>query len=85
VVCPHEIYLAIHHDPEARLCGYRQTVALARVKEDLSSIRQYAQQQKALGSERFQEAIERQLARPGILGRRKKPLCGVVAKLELLT
>lgn len=56
--------------------------------EDLSSICQYVQQQRALGSERFKDAIERQLARrarPGIPGRGRKLRCSVVSKMELST
>jgi putative transposase len=72
VVTPHASYLALAPTAGLRSQAYPELVACAITDDDLASIRQYLQLQQALGSSRFQDAIERQVARrarPGIPGR----------------
>ena len=72
LVSPHPSYVALGASIDDRMASYRALVAEALTEEDLASIRQYLQRQQALGSPRFQDRIEAQLARrvrPGQGGR----------------
>jgi putative transposase len=76
VVVSHPTYDQIAPDAAERQTGYRELVAQGIGNEELDSLRLYIQRQRALGSSRFQEQIERQLARrTGIEqpGRPRKP------------
>lgn len=68
LVSPHQVYLQTATDPAGRQLHYRALVAQATRCEELEAIRTYIQRQRALGSSRFQEHIERQLQRRAGLG-----------------
>jgi putative transposase len=75
LVSPHHVYLRTAADPAGRQLYHREFVAQAIPCEELETIRVYIQRQRALGSTRFQEQIERQLGRragPGVPGRPRK-------------
>jgi putative transposase len=64
-------------DEERRLTAYRGLFERAISDDELADIRAYVQQQKALGSPRFQARIAEQLARKVEVlprGRPRKPL-----------
>lgn len=61
LVTPHDVYLRLAEDVVLRRNRYRELVAQALSEDDLAAIRLYVQRQRALGSNRFQEQIEKQL------------------------
>lgn len=60
---PHPVHLALESDPAARLRSYRELVACALDAQTVADIRSYIQQQRALGSDRFQARVEAELRR----------------------
>lgn len=75
---PHANYLALGGSQEERCVAYRALVAEALSEDDLEAIRGHVQRQHALGSHRFRDAIEAQLARrvgPAKMGRPRKESC----------
>lgn len=60
---PHAAYLGLGQDAPTRAYAYRQSFADALSDEALAEIRQYVQQQRALGSDRFRAAVEAKLQR----------------------
>jgi putative transposase len=58
IVTPHAHYLALGRDDVERQATYRELVRLSIGSDDLQAIRNHIQQQRALGSSRFQAAIE---------------------------
>lgn len=73
LVAMHPVYRQIASDNVERCRRYRELVMEGVDEDDLAAIRLYAQRQRALGSRRFQEAIERQLARRAGLGQPGRP------------
>jgi putative transposase len=71
LITPHEIYLALAETPARRQAVYRTIVAQAISEDELAEIRAYVQQQRALGSDRFQARIEAELGRCA----RVRPAC----------
>lgn len=63
LVTPHPGYLILGKDPVSRQTAYRNLFARAIDDGELADIRAHVQQQKALGTSRFQAEIEAQLAR----------------------
>lgn len=76
LVSPHQVYLQTAADPTDRLLYYREFVAQVAPSEELEMIRVYIQRQRALGSSRFQDQIERQLGRRSGLGVPGRPRKG---------
>ncbi|PPU74347.1 transposase [Xanthomonas cucurbitae] len=60
---PHETYLALDIQPMKRLAAYRALFAEALDQQRLAEIRSYLEQQRALGTPRFQTQIEAMLGR----------------------
>jgi putative transposase len=73
LIAPHPAYLHIHPDTESRRAYYRSLVAQGINDDELAMIRTYAQRQRALGSNRFQQAIELQLGRRAGIGAPGRP------------
>ena len=73
LVRPHPIYLQIAASDEARRRHYLALVAAGISADELHSIRLYSQRQRALGSTRVQQQIERQLARNVGIGAPGRP------------
>jgi putative transposase len=76
LVRPHATYLQIAASDKARRAHYRAWVAEGISADELHCLRLYSQRQRALGSDRFQQQIERQLARRvaiGLPGRPRNP------------
>ncbi len=76
LVRPHERYRALGRDDAARRAAYRSLVVAGLDPAELDHIRATLQRQHALGSDRFRDAIERQLgqrAGPARIGRPPKP------------
>jgi len=63
LVTPHAAYLALGHDAPSRVRAYRALFAEALSDDLLSDIRRYLQQQRALGTGRFQAKVEAELRR----------------------
>lgn len=63
LVTPHECLVGLGSNAATRASAYRAHVALGIADKQLADIRNYVQQQRALGSERFQAQIELELAR----------------------
>ena len=57
IVTPHPAYIALGHDDPSRQLSYRELVRRSITEIDLDAIRHHLQQQRALGSTRFQAAI----------------------------
>lgn len=64
LLVPHPSFLAIASDVATRAQIYRDMLREAIGDEDLSAIRSYLQQERALGGTRFQAMIEKALNRP---------------------
>lgn len=73
LVTMHPIFRQIAVDPVERCRVYRELVMQDLDPEMLAAIRLYVQRQRALGSDRFQRAIEQQLGRRAGLGRPGRP------------
>jgi putative transposase len=58
IVTPHPIYLALGCDDAERRLAYRELVRQSISDDDLQMIRSYVQQQRVLGTTRFQAAIQ---------------------------
>ena len=63
VLMPHPVYRALADTDQARCLRYRALVAELLDSAEVDRIRVYLQQQRALGPDRFQRAIEVQLGR----------------------
>ena len=63
LVVPHPTYIALATTSDERQQAYRHLVADALSDDELSEIRAYVQQQRALGSNHFQAMIEAELGR----------------------
>ncbi len=73
LVTPHPSFLALHADRTARVNLYAQWLQQAIRRADLDGIRTHLQQQRALGSERFQVMVEQALGRPARVKPRGRP------------
>lgn len=78
LVTPHEVYQQLATDAEQRREAYRSLVSEAVPDDEIAAIRLYAQRQRALGSDKFQLQIERQLERRAGIGRPGRPRKGMV-------
>ncbi|MFC5488285.1 transposase [Dokdonella soli] len=63
LIHPHPSYTALGATPDERQRLYRQLVSETLSEDELAEIRIYVQQQRALGSNRFQAMIEAELGR----------------------
>jgi putative transposase len=63
ILRPHELYLRLNADPAKRQAAYRAFVADAISEDELSEIRAYVCQERALGRARFQAVIAEQAGR----------------------
>lgn len=73
LLTPHGVYLRLAASAEERLGLYRALLSEAIPPEEVAAIRLYVQRQRALGSTKFQEQIERQLQRRAGIGRPGRP------------
>ncbi len=73
LVTPHEVYEGMAQTVEKRCALYRELVAEAAPEHEMAAIRLYVQRQRALGSSRFREQIERQLQRRAGIGHPGRP------------
>ena len=63
LVHPHDAYLALGATAVDRCHAYRVILGDAMPEDQLHEIRRYTQQQRALGTGRFQEMVQRELGR----------------------
>ena len=63
LISPHEAYVRMTQDTARRLACYREWVSHSISGDELETIRFHLQRQRALGSGRFLEQIERILQR----------------------
>lgn len=63
LIHPHREYLALGSTPEERQASYRDLFAQAISDDRLKEIRDHVQQQRALGTNKFQATIEAELGR----------------------
>lgn len=73
LVTPHPLYLHLGPDPAARQAAYRALFADALGEEERANIRIHVQQQKALGTPRFQAEVGALLARNVVVRPRGRP------------
>jgi putative transposase len=73
LVTPHATFMALGACADSRRSRYRDLVAEGLDAADLNAIRQHAQCQRALGSERFHVQIEKQLGRRAGIGSPGRP------------
>jgi putative transposase len=76
LVTPHSCFLAMGNTPLVRAEAYRVWLKQGTGDDELIAIRQHLQQERALGSKRFQAMAEKTLGRPVCLrrpGRPKRP------------
>ena len=73
LVSPHPLYQQIAINTPERLSLYREMVSSGISEDDSAAIRQYAQRQRALGSNKFQAQVEQQLQRRAGLGQPGRP------------
>jgi putative transposase len=73
LVTPHTQYLQLGPDPATRQATYRGLFADALGEDELANIRAHVQQQKALGTSRFQAEVEALLARKVMVRPRGRP------------
>lgn len=73
LVTPHPLYLRLGPEPAIRRTAYRALFADALSEQELADIRAHVQQQKALGTSRFQAEIESLLARNVAVRPRGRP------------
>lgn len=64
LITPHAAWLELGEAPDIRYEVYRQWLCAGLEAEDVSAIRAHMQQERALGSPRFQAMVERTLNRP---------------------
>lgn len=63
IVTPHKEYLRLGIDPASRRQAYQRLFDETLTPERIAEIRAYLQQQRALGSQRFQQQVEAMLGR----------------------
>ncbi|MEO7324483.1 MAG: transposase, partial [Dokdonella sp.] len=73
IVSAHAQFLALGRTDEERSAAYRALVRESISDEDLQAIRDYVQQQRALGSLRFQASIEAMTGRCASVRSRGRP------------
>jgi putative transposase len=73
IVAPHPHYLALGRDEIERQEAYREIVRLSISDDDLLAIRSHVQQQRVLGTARFQAAIEAMSGRCARIRPRGRP------------
>ena len=72
-VTPHAVYTALGPDVTTRAQAYRDRLRSAVTDDDLAAIRVHLQQERALGSPRFQAMVARTLNRPVAVRQRGRP------------
>ena len=72
-VTPHPSYLALAADPQVRGEAYRQWLFATLGDDEIQAIRMHLQQERALGSPRFQAMIEKTLNRSVACRSRGRP------------
>ncbi len=70
---PHPVYYALGADPDERARAYAEWLRSSLDDEDLTAIRSHIQQQRALGSPRFQAMVAKVLNRPVQVRPRGRP------------
>lgn len=73
LITPHPLYLALGAEGSARRSAYRALFKQALGDDELADIRNHVQQQKALGTPRFQAEIEALLGRKAAVRPRGRP------------
>lgn len=73
LVTPHPLYLQLGASPAARQAAYRLLLADVGGEEEWANIRMHVQQQKALGTPRFQDEVGALLARNVMVRPRGRP------------
>ena len=69
----HPVNLALAHTFAERIAAYREWLQAGIGEDDLKTIRNHLEQERALGSERFQKMVEKTLNRPAICRPRGRP------------
>lgn len=73
LVTPHPLYLALGKNPTERAAHYRAWLDAGIASDELSRLRTYARQERALGDERFQRMVQITLGRPATARPRGRP------------
>lgn len=73
IVTPHACYLGLHADPVQRAALYREWLKEGIGDDDLQRIRRHMEQERVLGSRRFQAMMEAALERPVQVRPRGRP------------
>jgi len=73
LVTPHECFVALGADANARRTAYRDWLHTGEDEEQLQMIRRHLAQQRAYGDSRFQAMVEKTLNRPASVRSRGRP------------
>ena len=73
---PHPVYLALTHTFAERIAAYREWLQAGICEDDLKAIRSHLEQERALGSERFQKMVEKTLNCTATCRPRGRPKAG---------
>lgn len=73
LITPHPLYLALGQNPIERARHYRSWLDAGIAPDELSQLRNYAQQERVLGNDRFQRMVEITLGRPTAVRPRGRP------------
>lgn len=73
LITPHPLHLAMGHDQAERAITYKQWLDAGIAPDDLQHLRAYANQERALGDERFQHMVETTLGRAATYRPRGRP------------
>jgi len=73
LLTPHQEYMALGATPEQRQAAYRDLFKSAISDDRLGEIRAHVQQQRAMGTHRFQAVIEAELGRAAKIRPRGRP------------
>jgi putative transposase len=77
LISPHEVFIGLAPDPKLRAEAYLSWLRIGVSDDDLRDIRDYMQQERALGSPTFQAMVEKTLGRPACTrpqGRQPRPV-----------
>lgn len=73
LITPHPVYLAMGRNPAERALAYDHWLHAGITPPELRRLRAYANQERALGDERFQHMVETTLGRPVAYRQRGRP------------
>jgi putative transposase len=74
LVVPHPVYMGLGKSPDVRAAAWRQWLHAPLDPDEISRIRAYMAQERALGEPHFQAMVEKALNRPAAVRPRGRPV-----------